>query len=107
MAIESINPASGEIIARYNPLSDSEIDQKLELAQKAFREHRKTTFVERAEALCRAADILERESEQFGALMTAEMGKTLSSAIAEAKKSALGCRYYAEHAERHLADEVI
>ena len=39
--------------------------------------------------------------------MTLEMGKTLRSAIDEAVKCAWGCRYYAENAERFLADEVI
>jgi tetratricopeptide (TPR) repeat protein len=54
-----------------------------------------------------AADILESEKESLGKLMTLEMGKTLRSAIDEAVKCAWGCRYYAENAERFLADEVI
>jgi succinate-semialdehyde dehydrogenase/glutarate-semialdehyde dehydrogenase len=39
--------------------------------------------------------------------MTTEMGKTLKSAVAEAQKCALGCRYYAENGEKYLADEVV
>jgi succinate-semialdehyde dehydrogenase/glutarate-semialdehyde dehydrogenase len=55
--------------------------------------------------MSRAAEILEEEQEEFGRLMTAEMGKTLGFAAAEAVKCARGCRYYAENAERFLADE--
>lgn len=57
--------------------------------------------------MLRAADILESEKRKLGEVMTSEMGKTLASAIAEAEKCAVGCRYYAENAERHLADETV
>ena len=57
--------------------------------------------------LLKAGEIVEQDAERFGKIMTEEMGKTLKSAIAEAQKCALACRYYAEHGEEHLADEVI
>jgi succinate-semialdehyde dehydrogenase/glutarate-semialdehyde dehydrogenase len=55
--------------------------------------------------MTRAAEILEAESEKLGLLMTTEMGKPLSAAVAEAKKCATACRYYAENAEHLLANE--
>lgn len=105
MAIATVNPATGETVKTFDPLTDEEIERKLALAAEAYREHRKTTFAERAEKMTRAAEILEEEAEDFGRLMTLEVGKTLKSAIAEAQKCARGCRYYAENAERFLADE--
>ena len=57
--------------------------------------------------MLRAAEILDAEKQALGRMMTEEMGKTLVSAVAEAEKCALGCRYYAEHAEAALADEAI
>ena len=57
--------------------------------------------------LIKAAEILEAEKEVFGRLMTLEMGKTLKAAVDEAVKCAWGCRYYAEHAERFLAEEEV
>jgi succinate-semialdehyde dehydrogenase/glutarate-semialdehyde dehydrogenase len=57
--------------------------------------------------LVRAAEILESEKEKFGRLMVLEMGKTLRAALEEVAKCAWGCRYYAEHAERFLADEAV
>ena len=107
MAIATINPATGEVVKTFPELTDPEIEQKLQKAVKAFAKHRRTTFAERAAGMRKAADILENEKETFGRMMTLEMGKTLRSAIAEAAKCATACRYYAEHAERFLADEVV
>ena len=53
----------------------------------------------------KAAAILESDKEELGRLMTTEMGKTFRSAVDEAVKCAWACRYYAENAERFLADE--
>jgi succinate-semialdehyde dehydrogenase/glutarate-semialdehyde dehydrogenase len=55
----------------------------------------------------RAGDILDKEKAAFGRVMVTEMGKTLKSAVEEAAKSAWGCRYYAENAERFLTDEIV
>src|SRR6266849_5490211 len=107
MAIATINPASGEVLRVFEPLSDAQVDEKIALAASAFSEYRHTTFVERRRMMLRAAEILENEKETFGGLMTLEMGKTVRSAVDEAAKCASGCRYYAENAERFLADEIV
>ncbi len=107
MAIATVNPATGEEVKTFDELSDEEIDRKIQLATDTFREYRKTSFEERARMMTRAAEILEDEAEEFGRLMTSEMGKTLAAATAEANKCARGCRYYAENAERFMADEEI
>lgn len=107
MAIASINPATGELIKSFEPLSDAQLEAKIQRAADTFRSYRKTPFGERARMMTKAAEILEAEKDACGRLMTQEMGKTLKSAIAEAAKCATACRYYAENAERFLADEVI
>jgi succinate-semialdehyde dehydrogenase / glutarate-semialdehyde dehydrogenase len=107
MAIASVNPATGEVLKTFEPLTASQIEAKLSLAAKTFASFRKTAFADRARMMNKAADILESEKESLGKLMTLEMGKTLRSAVDEAVKCAWGCRYYAENAERFLADEVI
>jgi len=107
MAIATINPATGEVIQRFDALMDAQVDEKIAKAAKTFHSFRKTSFAERARWMIRAAEILEAEKEPIGRLMTLEMGKTLGSAIAEAEKCAGGCRYYAEHAEKFVADEII
>lgn len=107
MSIASINPATQEVLKKFDPLTDAEIDEKLNKAVQAYRRHRKASFTDRARWMTRAAEILEKEAEHFGRIMTTEMGKTLESAVSEARKSATGCRYYAENAERLLADEEV
>ena len=107
LPIATLNPTTGKVERTFDALTSAQLEQKLDLAQAAFRQHRRTSIAGRAEKLLRAADILNAESERFGRIMTAEMGKTLASAIAEACKCATVCEYYAEHGAQQLADEVI
>ncbi|MFN7998866.1 MAG: NAD-dependent succinate-semialdehyde dehydrogenase [Bryobacteraceae bacterium] len=107
MAIASINPATGETLKSFETLSPEAIEQKIARAWSTFQSYRKTHFGERAQWLLNAARILEDCKQQYGAIMTAEMGKTLKSAIGEAEKCAWACRYYAENGQRHLASEHI
>src|SRR5215469_819093 len=105
--IASINPATGETLRTFEALTGAAVEEKLALAWSTFRQYRKTSFAERATWLNNASGILEADRQKFGAVMTAEMGKTLKSAVAEAEKCAWACRFYAENGARHLQDEVI
>jgi succinate-semialdehyde dehydrogenase/glutarate-semialdehyde dehydrogenase len=107
MAIASVNPATGERWREFAPLTEAEIEEKLQRAVGAYRRHRRTSFAERAAKMLGAADILDARREEFARLMTAEMGKPLQAARDEAAKCASVCRYYAEHAARFLADEEV
>jgi succinate-semialdehyde dehydrogenase / glutarate-semialdehyde dehydrogenase len=106
-SVSSINPATGELLREFDQHSEKEVESKLELAERTYRDHRKTPFSERSRNMVRAAEILEKEKDSFARTMTSEMGKTLKSAVQEAEKCATGCRYYAENAERFLADEQV
>lgn len=105
--IASVNPANGETLKKFEPLSDSEVDEKLERAAATFQTYRWTSFAERAPLMIRTAEILEAEKHELGRLMTMEMGKPIKAAEQEAEKCALVCRYYAENARHHLADEIV
>src|SRR4030081_3036932 len=107
MAIATINPATGQTIKTFEPLTDSQVDQKIARAAGVFPAFRRLPFAASAWRMVKAAKILESEKSSLGRLMTTEMGKTLRSAEEEAVKCAWGCRYYAEHAERFLADEPV
>jgi succinate-semialdehyde dehydrogenase/glutarate-semialdehyde dehydrogenase len=107
MAIATINPATGELLKKFDALTDSQVDEKIKRAAELFPAFRKRSFSDRAKLMLRAAEILEAEKETLAHLMTLEMGKTFRSAVDEAVKSAWACRYYAENAERFLADEIV
>ena len=107
MAIATTNPATGKALRTFEPFSTQRVESCLERAAHAAQAHRRTSFTDRARWMIRAAEILEAEKRQLGLLMTTEMGKPISAAIAEAEKCAAACRYYAENAERFLADQPV
>ncbi|HZE81515.1 MAG TPA: NAD-dependent succinate-semialdehyde dehydrogenase [Candidatus Polarisedimenticolia bacterium] len=103
--VSSVSPLTGELLREYEQHSDEMVENKIALAAATFRDYRKVAFSKRAAMMVRAAETLEKEKEIVGRMMTQEMGKTFKSAVQEAEKCAFGCRYYAENAERFLADE--
>src|SRR5438034_3464043 len=107
MAIASINPATGELSKGFEAHSDTEIESALDRAASAFEKHRRTSFASRAEKLQRAAEILEKDREQFARIITSEMGKLFRGSIEEIEKCARGCRYYAEHGEKFLTEQSV
>src|SRR2546427_2754233 len=107
MAIASVNPANGKVLKTFEALSDPQVDAKIGRAAGVFASFQRLPFTQRGRWMMNAAEILENEKEELGRLMTMEMGKPLRSAIEEAVKCAWACRYYAENAERFLADEAV
>src|SRR5688572_11223539 len=107
MAIESVNPATGETLKTYDEMTPQQTAAAVDEAYAAWKGWRKTPFAERANPMKNAAAILRDRKEEFAKLMAIEMGKPLKQGIAEAEKCALGCEYYAENAEAHLAPETV
>ena len=107
MAIESVNPSTGDTIKTYDEMTPQQTAAAVAEAHEAWKAWRKVPFRERAVPMKKAAAILRQRKEEFATLMALEMGKPLKQGIAEAEKSALGCDYYADHAEGHLAPETI
>ncbi|MGC3996773.1 MAG: NAD-dependent succinate-semialdehyde dehydrogenase [Anaeromyxobacter sp.] len=103
--LSSVNPATGEVEARFEELSEVELERRVARAADVQRVWRRQPIANRARLLSRAADVLEAGADRFGRIMTAEMGKTLASARAEVEKCARACRYYAAEGEGFLADE--
>jgi len=107
MVIAIVNPATGQVLKTFEALSDAQLEVKLQKAADTSSSYRKTSFAERARMMLKAGEILESEKEHCARVMTTEMGKTFRSAVDEVAKCAWVCRYYAENAERFLADEVV
>jgi succinate-semialdehyde dehydrogenase/glutarate-semialdehyde dehydrogenase len=107
MSIATIDPATGKTVRTFDAFSAARVSESLDLAVAAYREHRRSSFAGRATRMRKAAAILEAESRDLGRLMTLEMGKPIKAAVAEAEKCATACRYYADNAERFLADRTV
>src|SRR3954447_521708 len=104
MPIATINPATGETVKTFDPLSSDELGRKLQKAHDTFESYRRTSLDDRARWLRTAADLLDGEVDDIAAVMVTEMGKTLAAAKAEVHKCATGCRYYADNGARILTD---
>jgi succinate-semialdehyde dehydrogenase / glutarate-semialdehyde dehydrogenase len=107
MGLDAVNPATGEIFKSYDEMTPQQTAAAVAEAHEAWKAWRGIPFAERARPMKRAAAILRGRKEEFAKLMALEMGKPLKQGIAEAEKCALGCDYYAEHAEAHLAPEMV
>jgi succinate-semialdehyde dehydrogenase/glutarate-semialdehyde dehydrogenase len=105
MSIASTNPATGEVLRRFDAHDGAEIERRLARAATASGTWRRVPVGQRAKVLARAAELLERDKQSLARTMSLEMGKTLASAVSEAEKCAAACRYYAENAERFLVAE--
>jgi succinate-semialdehyde dehydrogenase/glutarate-semialdehyde dehydrogenase len=105
--LKAINPATGETIREVPEHDEQEVNRRLETAEGAFKSWRRFSFEERAQHLTSVADLLRENMADFARLMTEEMGKTLASAESEVDKCAWVCDFYAENAERFLANEPV
>ena len=107
MPIATVNPATGETVRTFDPHDAAEVERRIARAADAAVRWRLVPVAERARVVARAGEILERDRERFGRLMTLEMGKPLAAAIEEAAKCARACAFYAEHGPRYVATETI
>lgn len=105
MAITSINPANGKTLKEFSAFDDNEIEKRLKRAEQTFARNRREPFTKRAQLMMTVASLLDQEKEKLARTITLEMGKLLRAAVEEVEKCARACRFYAENAERFLADE--
>jgi len=105
--LKSVNPYDGKEIKSYQENTVHEMNLIVEEAHEAFLKWRETGFSFRKERMKAAASVLRNNKEKYAAIMTEEMGKPISQAIAEVEKCAWVCDYYADGAETFLKDEKI
>jgi len=105
MSIQSINPATGEILESFKETSGQELDRILMGAHAAFLQWREVPFARRAQRMREAAQILRTRRAEYARTMTLEMGKPIVQGEAEVDKCAWVCEYYADHAEAFLAEQ--
>jgi succinate-semialdehyde dehydrogenase/glutarate-semialdehyde dehydrogenase len=103
MAIESLNPATGERLATFPEMQRDEVSAIVDAAVRAQREWARASFSERAVPMRRAAALLKERAQDYARLMALEMGKPLKDGAAEVTKCAWVCEWNADNAERLLA----
>ena len=105
MSIQSVNPATGEVIETLEPTSAAQVEQIVAGVHAAFREWRTQPWSRRSALMHKAAAELRARQSEYAAIMTREMGKPIVQSEAEVEKCAVTCDYYAEHAEAFLAEQ--
>jgi succinate-semialdehyde dehydrogenase/glutarate-semialdehyde dehydrogenase len=107
MAIQSIDPTSGDVIASYEQMAPEAVQGIVEHVHEAFLGWRQTSFSDRSMLMRKAAQVLRDNARDCARLIAREMGKPLRDGIAEVQKCALGCDFYAERAAHFLAREPV
>jgi len=105
--ITSINPYTSEKVFEIREFNDDEIQKALDKADEQYKSWKETSFAQRAALIKSVGDELRKNVENYAAVITLEMGKPISESAAEIEKCAKLCDYYAENAEKHLADKEI
>ncbi|MGB3212042.1 MAG: NAD-dependent succinate-semialdehyde dehydrogenase [Desulforhopalus sp.] len=105
MTITSINPATGDHLKTFKPMTQKETIGAIKKAHQAFTHWRQTGFNERKQILLTFARELRNRTDEFAELITIEMGKRIS----ESRKEIIFCaeitEFYAHGAEKFLADQ--
>ena len=107
MPIQTINPATGKIEKTFLEHTREEVLESIEKAHEAFLKWRTTDYLLREKLMKNVANILRTKKEYYGKILTLEMGKPLTQAIAEVEKCAWVCEYYAENAKTILHEEMV
>jgi succinate-semialdehyde dehydrogenase/glutarate-semialdehyde dehydrogenase len=100
--LQSIDPATGELVASYDEMSDAELASTVDCVHAGWLRWRETDFAERTARMVALADVLAAQRDELSRLMALEMGKPLPEGLAEVDKCIWLCRYTSEHGERQL-----
>jgi len=107
LTYQTIQPSTGEVLDNFSILPLDQIPAKAEKSLEAFHAWKRSTFDERSHVLLKLAERLRIQKRILAKLMASEMGKPISSGLAEIEKCALMCEYYAENGEAFLRNELI
>lgn len=104
---KTINPATEEVLNEYNVMSREEALDIAEKSNSAFNKWKRLTISQRAEYFRNLAKVLRENKQEYGEMMTKEMGKPIKESVSEVEKCAYLAEVLVENAEKWLADENI
>ncbi|MBI5736388.1 MAG: NAD-dependent succinate-semialdehyde dehydrogenase [Mycolicibacterium neoaurum] len=103
-----VDPATGNVVKEYPTATDDQIEAAVSAASTAFKEWSKsTTVAQRAELIRKVAALHNERKDELAAIIQREMGKPLDQSVGEVEFSASIYEFYADNAEKFLADEPI
>jgi succinate-semialdehyde dehydrogenase/glutarate-semialdehyde dehydrogenase len=105
--IATVNPATNEVVQEFKPYTTDQVESIVQSVHQKYQSWRTTTFQERGLVLRQVADLLRKDKDRLGALITLEMGKPILQSVAEVEKCAMTCEFYLEQAEGFLSNENI
>ena len=105
--IETINPATGKVIAKYQNMDDDQVREKVKNARLALHSWKNLDIGERCSIVRNLGRVMRKNKDEYAKIITEEMGKPIRQATAEVEKCAWLCDYYSETAETFLRDELI
>lgn len=103
MTIESLNPATGEVLERFKEYSEAEVETKLQQSAEAYLVWKDRSFESRSDLMRKVAELLRRNAREYAEIITLEMGKPIMQSLAEVEKCAAVSDFYAEHAQGFLS----
>lgn len=107
MRFSTINPATGQVIAEYETMSGQEILSIAEGSYESFLSWRSLSLDDRIPYLRKLASVLRAGKEEYARLMTLEMGKPMTEALAEVEKCAWTAEVYSDNASDWLRPEMV
>ena len=102
--ITTINPYTLLPIESFETIPNETIDEKITQANETYRKWRASSFEYRGDLMLRLANEMMSSINEIASVMTIEMGKPLEQSIAEVRKCAWVCEYYASNADHFLKD---
>jgi succinate-semialdehyde dehydrogenase / glutarate-semialdehyde dehydrogenase len=105
--VRTINPATGEVLEEFSPVTASSAEEKLGMAEKGYASWRTLSPVERGEFLVQLARELRSNREKLARSITLEMGKPIAESRSEIDKCAAACDYFGKDGPRWLEDRTV
>ena len=97
---ESLNPATGKPLGRFQQGSPSDVDRAVVAARKGFEKWSKVPAPKRGHVLLRFASLLRENKESLARLLTQEMGKVLPEARGDVQEAIDTAEYIAGEGRR-------
>jgi succinate-semialdehyde dehydrogenase/glutarate-semialdehyde dehydrogenase/succinyl-CoA reductase len=104
--IATVNPATGEEIAKYSTMDKNQVFELVGKAKRAYPEWKKD-YEKRRSYIYNLVEYLKKNKAELAKVATSEMGKPLKESIGEVEKCAWALEFYADHGDSFLTDEVL